>query len=341
MNPFELTRALVDIDSTTGSELAVADYLFSYLVPIAGKFGGRVERLNAAARRDNILVTFGNPVVTLSTHTDTVPPFFPSREDEKHIFGRGSCDAKGIIAAMIAAGETLLTGGIRNFGLLFVVGEERSSIGAKMAALNPRGSQFLINGEPTDNHLAIGSKGALRYEFTADGKLAHSAYPELGHSAIHALLDALRDVRELAMPTDPVLGSTTLNVGTIAGGRAPNVVADAARAEIMFRLVGDPAQLRTAVEKIALVHSINAREVLFTPAVHLGALPDFPTKVVAFTTDVPAFNGTWGKPYLIGPGSILLAHTAEEYIPKKQLVEAVEIYARMVRQLLATGVAAS
>ena len=194
MNPFELTRALVDIDSTTGSELAVADYLFSYLSPLAAKYGGKVERPNAAPRRDNILVTFGNPVVTLSTHMDTVPPFFVSREDDEHIFGRGSCDAKGIIAAMIAAGEGLLSAGLRNFALLFVVGEERSSIGAKMAALDPRGSQFLINGEPTENKLAVGSKGALRYELKALGKLAHSAYPELGHSAIHSLLDALEDL---------------------------------------------------------------------------------------------------------------------------------------------------
>lgn len=341
MNPFELTRALVDIDSTTGSELAVADYLFSYLSPLATKYGGKVERPNAAPRRDNILVTFGNPVVTLSTHMDTVPPFFASREDDEHIFGRGSCDAKGIIAAMIAAGEGLLSAGLRNFALLFVVGEERSSVGAKMAALDPRGSQFLINGEPTENKLAIGSKGALRYELKALGKLAHSAYPELGHSAIHSLLDALEDLRTLKLPTDPLLGAATLNIGTIAGGRAPNVVADEARAEIMFRIVGDPADLRAAVEKIAASRGINAREVLFTPAVRLGALADFQTTVVAFTTDVPAFDGTWGQPFLIGPGSIHVAHTLEEHIPKKQLLDAIEIYAQMVRQLLATGVALS
>ncbi len=341
MNPFELTRALVDIDSTTGSELAVADYLFSYLSPLAAKYGGKVERPNAAPRRDNLLVTFGNPVVTLSTHMDTVPPFFVSREDDEHIFGRGSCDAKGIIAAMIAAGEGLLSAGLRNFALLFVVGEERSSIGAKMAALDPRGSQFLINGEPTENKLAIGSKGALRYELKALGKLAHSAYPELGHSAIHSLLDALEDLRTLTLPTDPLLGTATLNIGTIAGGRAPNVVADEARAEIMFRLVGDPADLRAAVQKIAALRGINAREVLFTPAVRLGALADFQTTVVAFTTDVPAFDGTWGQPFLIGPGSIHVAHTLEEHIPKKQLLDAIEIYAQMVRQLLATGVAPS
>lgn len=341
MELFELTRALVDIDSTTGAELHVGDFLFSYLTPLATNYGGRVEKLAAAPRRDNILVTFGNPIVTLSTHIDTVPPFFPSHEDAEHIYGRGACDAKGIVTAMIFAAKSLLAEGIRNFALLFVVGEERSSIGAKMAAADPRGSQFLINGEPTENQLAIGSKGTLRYEIAAKGKLAHSAYPELGHSAIHALLDALQDIRKIALPTDPFLGATTLNVGTIAGGRAPNVVADEARAEIMFRLVGDPSELRQVVERIVLAHQVSAKEVLFTPAVHLGALPELPTTVVAFTTDVPAFDGTWGQPFLIGPGSIHLAHTAEEHIPKKQLKDAVEIYARMVRQLLATGVAGS
>ncbi|HEY4978357.1 MAG TPA: M20/M25/M40 family metallo-hydrolase [Candidatus Acidoferrum sp.] len=337
MDLFALTRALVDIDSTTGDELRVGDFLFAQLSLLSASHGGQIERMVAAPQRDNILVTFGEPVVTLSTHMDTVPPFFVSREDATHIHGRGSCDAKGIIAAMIGAAELLLAEGTRNFALLFVVGEERSSIGAQVAATHGRGSQFLINGEPTENQLALGSKGALRYELSAQGRLAHSAYPELGHSAIHVLLDALYEIRSLELPEDAVLGASTLNVGTISGGRAPNVVADEARAEIMFRLVGDPAGLRSSVEKIAGTHKIAAREVLFTPAVYLSALPGIPTTVVAFTTDIPTFNGAWGQPFLIGPGSIHVAHTAEERILKKELKEAVGIYARMTRQLLATG----
>jgi acetylornithine deacetylase len=337
MDLFALTRALVDIDSTTGDELRVGDFLFAQLALLSASHGGQIERMVAAPQRDNILVTFGEPVVTLSTHMDTVPPFFVSREDATHIHGRGACDAKGTIAAMIGAAELLLVEGARNFALLFVVGEERSSIGAQVAATHGRGSRFLINGEPTENQLALGSKGALRYELTAQGRLAHSAYPELGHSAIHVLLDALYEIRSLELPEDTVLGASTLNVGTISGGRAPNVVADEARAEIMFRLVGDPAGLRSSVEKIAATHKIAAREVLFTPAMHLSPLPGIPTTVVAFTTDIPAFNGAWGQPFLIGPGSIHVAHTAEECIPKKELKEAVGIYARMTRQLLATG----
>jgi len=341
MNLFELTRALVDLDSTTNHEKCVADFLFAHLSALAARHAGRVERIPAAPERESILATFGNPVVTLSTHMDTVPPFFASREDDDYIYGRGSCDAKGILAAMIAAAESLLAQNVRDFALLFVVGEERNSAGAKAAAASPRGSRFLINGEPTENRLAIGCKGALRFELIARGKLAHSAYPELGHSAIHSLLDALQAIRAIPLPTDPTLGAATLNVGTISGGRAPNVIADEARSEIMFRLVGDPARLRTSVAQAAAACGIEAREVLFTPALRLTPLDGIPTTVVAFATDIPTFDGAWGQPFLIGPGSIHVAHTAEERVAKRELSEAVEIYARMVRQLLAAGVLTS
>ncbi len=340
MDYYALTRALVDLDSTTGKEKPVVDYLHAHLSQLSGQHNGRLERINAAPDRDNLLLTFGEPVVTLSTHMDTVPPYFSSSEDSTHIRGRGSCDAKGIIAAMIASAESLLQEGTRNFALLFVVGEERDSLGAMAAAASPRGSRFLINGEPTENKLSLGSKGALRYELEARGKLAHSAYPELGHSAIHSLLDALREIRAIPLPHDPVLGQSTLNVGTIHGGRAPNVVADEARAEIMFRLVADAEPLRAAVAKAVAGKNVEAREVLHCSAVRLGSLEGMPTSVVAFTTDIPTFNGSWGKPFLVGPGSIHDAHTSEERIDKRELSDAVSIYARMVRQLLATGAAA-
>jgi acetylornithine deacetylase len=336
MNPFELTRALVDIESTTNREQAVADFLFAQLSFLAARSSGRLERIAVEPNRDNVFACWGQPIVTLSTHMDTVPPFFPSLEDADFIWGRGSCDAKGIIAAMMAAVEKLLDSGVTNVGLLFVVGEERNSAGARVAAVNPRGARFLINGEPTENQLALGSKGALRFEITAHGKLAHSAYPELGHSAIHSLLDVLRAIRLIALPEDPLLGPSSLNIGTIAGGRAPNVVADHAEAEIMFRTVGDPAEIRQAVLAAAAGRA-EVREVLHTPAMRLSAFDGLPTTVVAFATDIPTFNGAWGQPFLIGPGSIHLAHTAEERIPKQQLSDAVDIYARMVRQLLATG----
>jgi acetylornithine deacetylase len=338
MNVFALTRVLIDLDSTTGREAPASDFLFTHLSQMAARQNGRAERMTVAPGRDNILASFGEPIVTLSTHMDTVPPYFSSREDETHIHGRGACDAKGIIAAMIGAAEMLLSEGVRNFGLLFVVGEERDSAGAKAAAAAPRGSRFLINGEPTENRLALGSKGALRYELMARGKLAHSAYPELGHSAIHTLLDVLHEVRRLPLPSDPVLGAATLNIGTISGGRAPNVVADEARAEIMFRTVGDPASIRREVERLS-ANRVEIREVLHSAATHLQGLDGLPTTVVAFTTDIPIFNGTWGQPLLIGPGGVHVAHTAEERIAKKELTDAVAIYARMVRQLLARGAA--
>jgi acetylornithine deacetylase len=336
MNLFELTRALVDIESTTNHEKNVGDYLFAHLSELAARHNGHLERIPTETNRDNIFASWGEPVVTLSTHMDTVPPFFGSREDGEFIWGRGSCDAKGIIAAMIAAAERLLGAGTRNFGLLFVVGEERNSAGAKAAAATPRCSRFLINGEPTENRLALGSKGALRYEITARGKLAHSAYPELGHSAIHSLLDVLHDIRRIPLPEDALLGRSTLNVGTIGGGHAPNVVADYAEAEIMFRTVGDPAKIREAVTA-ATTGRAEAREAFYTPAVQLAKVEGLPTTVVAFTTDIPSFEGTWGQPFLVGPGSIHVAHTSEERIPKKELSEAVDIYARMATQLLATG----
>jgi acetylornithine deacetylase len=288
---------------------------------------------NRFPNRFNVLAWWGDPVVTLSTHIDTVPPFFASREDETHIWGRGSCDTKGIIASMIFATEELLTEGVRNLALLFVVGEERNSAGAFEAAKRPRGSKFLINGEPTENKLALGSKGALRLEVVASGRMAHSAYPELGDSAILKLLDALNTLRHVALPTDPILGASTLNIGTISGGRAPNVIPDQARAEVFIRLVDDGNATRAAARK-AVNGKVDLNEVLFVPAVHLGSLPGFETTVVAYTTDIPSFGESWGRPYLLGPGSIHVAHTSEERIPKREILEAIQIYKRMVKQLI-------
>jgi acetylornithine deacetylase len=334
MDLFKLTRTLIDIDSVTPNEGEVGAYLLGYLSDLAERHGGAVERLDVAPQQFNVYASWGDPVVILSTHMDTVPPFVSSREDDEYIWGRGACDAKGIVAAMIAAAVRLLETGIRDFGLLFVVGEERGSAGAIAAAKSPRGSRYLINGEPTENRLALASKGSLRFEIIARGKLAHSAYPELGHSAIHALLDVLQDIRSIPLPYDPLLGAGTLNIGTICGGHAPNVVADEARAEIMFRTVADASPIRRALPA-AVAGRAQAREVSHTPALHLSSFDGLPTTVVAFATDIPALGGQWGEPFLIGPGSIHVAHTAEEHIAKKSLVEAVEIYARMVTQLLA------
>jgi acetylornithine deacetylase len=333
MNVFELTRALVDIESITNNEEAVGAYLLEYLTPLAARFGGRVEPMGVEPRRFNVFAQWGGrPTVTLSTHLDTVPPFFISREDEDHIWGRGACDTKGIIAAMIKAAEALLEDGQRDFGLLFVVGEERNSAGAYRAAATPRGSKYLINGEPTENRLALGSKGSLRYEVVASGKMAHSAYPELGDSAIHKLIEALTDMRRIPLPVDSLLGPSTLNVGTLSGGRAPNVIADEAHADIMIRLVGDPAETKAALARVA-EGRVELREVIEIPAVRLGSVEGIETTVVAFTTDIPAFGGQWGEPFLIGPGTIHVAHTLEERVPKRQLLEAVQIYRRMVTDL--------
>ena len=334
MDLFELTRKLIDIESITANEREVGDFLWHQLSALAARFDGTVERMPVEPQRDNLFARFGEPHVVLSTHMDTVPPFIVSREDQEHIWGRGACDTKGIIAAMITAVTGLLAAGKRNFGLLFVVGEERNSAGALVAGENPRGSKFLINGEPTENKLALGSKGVLRIELTAEGRMAHSAYPELGDSAIDRLLDALTRIRNIALPTDELLGPSTLNIGTIAGGRAPNVISDKAEAELLIRVVGDPSELRRLV-KSACGSDCRAEEVLYIPAAHLGSLDGFATTVVAYTTDIPAFAGKWGQPYLIGPGSIHVAHTSEERIPKNQLIESVGLYKDLVARLSA------
>ncbi len=367
MHLFELTRALVDIESITDNEAAVAAYLYDYLSTLAARSGGRVEQMHVEGSRSNVLAYWGQPAVTLSTHMDTVPPFFPSREDAEFIWGRGACDAKGIIAAMIGAAENLLAEGVSNFALLFVVGEERNSAGAAVAARSPRGSRFLVNGEPTGNKLALASKGAIRFEVVARGRMAHSAYPELGESAIEALLDALEKIRRVPLPRDPLLGPCTMNIGVISGGRAPNVIADEASAEILIRLVGDPAPVResfaaalgsTAVagephcngpargggparrsSPIAKAGRVQLNEILCIPAMRFAAVDGLPTVVVPFTTDIPMFARTWGEPLLLGPGDVHVAHTTEERISKKELLDAVEIYSQMVKRLQSRGAA--
>jgi acetylornithine deacetylase len=333
MNVFELTRALIDIESITNNEERVGNYLYAYLEPLAARFDGHLERIEVEPRRFNLFAQWGEALtVTLSTHMDTVPPFIVSREDDEYIWGRGACDTKGIIAAMIKAVEGLLESGERGFCLLFVVGEERNSAGAYKAARDPRGSKYIVNGEPTENKLALGSKGALRYEVAARGKMAHSAYPELGDSAIHKLIDALAEIRRIPLPVDALLGPSTLNIGTLSGGRAPNVIADEAKADIMIRLVGDSAETKAALER-AVEGRAELREVIEIPAVLLNAVDGIPTTVVAYTTDIPAFAGQWGEPFLIGPGTIHVAHTFEERVPKTQLIEAVQIYQQIVRHL--------
>jgi acetylornithine deacetylase len=334
MHPFEMTRALVDIESITENEKQVGEFLLRYVSGLAAGTGGAAEAMPVTATRFNVYAEWGAPAVTLSTHMDTVPPFIASREDDEYVHGRGSCDAKGIIAAMVAAAEKLAEAGTRNFALLFVVGEERNSAGADAAVRTARGSKYLIDGEPTESKVALGSKGMLRYEITARGKMAHSAYPELGESAIEKMLDALEAVRRMRLPQDPVLGRTTVNIGTISGGCAPNVVPDSAKAEVAIRTVGDTQavdqELRQAVGDRAEV-----REVLNIPAMRFASLDGFATSVVSFSTDIPVLAPVWGQPFLFGPGSIHVAHTNEEKISKRELLDAVDTYARMTRLLLA------
>ena len=338
MHVFELTKTLIDIPSVTPEETRVGTFLYQYLERLTAQYDGQLKRVTVEPGRDNIQAVFGQPVVTLSTHMDTVPPFISAHEDDDNIWGRGACDTKGIIASMLVAAEKLLATGVRNFGLLFVVGEERNSAGAYHASAHfdqyLPGSRFIVNGEPTSNLLALGSKGALRYEVIAHGRMAHSAYPELGDSAINKLLDALADIRKIELPSDDILGPSTLNIGIIQGGRAPNVIPDEARAELFVRLVCDAGPTRSAFQALRLKHpGVEINQVLEIPALRMAAVPGLPTTVVAYTTDIPAFAGKWGQPLLFGPGTIHVAHTLDERVPKKELLAAVEIYQTIVRQL--------
>jgi acetylornithine deacetylase len=330
-DPIGLAQELVRIDSPTGGEGPVGAYLAATLE----RLGYTVTRQEVAPGRANVFAVREPPLVVLSTHMDTVPPSLPLREDEAYLYGRGSCDAKGIAAAQVAAAERLAARGERRVGLLFVVGEELAGDGAKAAAaLEPKG-HYLINGEPTDNRMALGHKGMLRLHVIGHGKAAHSAYPEAGESAIELVLDALQRIRALPLPTDPTLGPCTLNIGTIAGGVAPNVIPADCRAHLFFRTVGPWQPLLADVQRaagdrvdIAVAHT--------APAVHLRALPGFETTVVRYGTDLPWLE-PWGERFLMGPGSIQVAHTDHECVAKAELEEAVELYEKAAKMLLAEG----
>jgi acetylornithine deacetylase len=330
LDPVDLTRELLAIPSPTGHEQAVTAWLADRL----SRLGWNVTRQLVADGRENIYARRGPPTVVLSTHLDTVPPDLLVHEDADALYGRGACDAKGIAAAMVAAAEALLAAGETRIALLFVVGEEEGSDGARAAAaLEPRG-RFIINGEPTENRLVTAQKGALRVNLVATGRAAHSGYPELGDSAIEHLLDALARVRAIPWPEHPLLGPSTLNIGTITAGAAPNVIAPNARAELLLRLVGPSAPMLAAITE-AVGPRVIVERVHEIPAVEAPALAGWPSTAVAFASDLPFLTGPWGIGYQLGPGSIHVAHTDREMIRKADLREGAECYRRLAKELLA------
>jgi len=321
-------RALIDIDSTTGLEQAAGEWLAADLE----RRGYQVERQMVAGGRFNVYAHDGRPEIVLSTHYDCVPPFFSSSVRDGKLFGRGACDAKGILAAQVAAAERMRAAGERRLGLLFVVGEERGSDGAAVANQAAPGSGFLVNGEPTDNRIGIATRGVLRLKLTASGRAAHSAAPERGESAIDKLLDALVRMRSFEWPSDPELGSTYYSIGMIEGGIAPNVISPSASAEVMFRIVGSADEvLRTAKQ---VEPAVAVDEVLRVPMVRLHTIADLPAAVFPFTTDIP-FLDRWGTPILFGPGSFLVAHTAEEHLAIDEMDAAIAGYERIAASLMA------
>jgi len=333
VDPVAFARALIDIDSTTGREADAGRWLARHLRDL----GFEVTEQPVDGERGNVIATSGpaahSPAVVLSTHFDCVPPFFPSRIEGDRLYGRGSCDAKGILAAQVAALERLKREGETRVGLLFVVGEERGSDGAKLANGAAAGTRFLINGEPTESRLGAATRGILRLKLRATGRAAHSSFPELGVSAIDKLLDALVELRTIALPEDPVLGRTHYTIGLIDGGVAPNVVSPSADAEVMFRTVGEGADVRKAIAPIEARVSIE--HILEVPPVKMRTVPGFETAVFPYTTDIPLLTA-WGQPLLFGPGSIHVAHTADEFVSIAELHAAVDHYVSIAKHLLAT-----
>lgn len=331
MNLFQLTRQLIDIPSLTGSEGELAQFLSSFLAGL----GYDVELQEVEKDRLNVFATTkSSPEIVFSTHLDTVPPFISSSEDETHIYGRGSCDAKGIIAAQIFAAELLRAEGVDEVGMMFTVDEELASKGAQLANAHPRAREcrFLINGEPTDSKLAVGTKGSMRLLLLTEGRAAHSAYPEEGESAIEKLLDVLNDLRKARWPEDEFFGATTCNIGVMSGGTKPNVIPDKANAELQIRLAVSIDDAKSVVE-----NAVGGRAKVEYASAHapvrLFYVRGFEECVVRFTTDIP-YLSNWGKAVLLGPGSILDAHTDHERIAKQELKDAVQLYAGLARQLL-------
>jgi acetylornithine deacetylase len=344
IDAIELTRSLVNIESTSYNEGAVGAYLADFLaaqryaverMPVDQSDPARTQ-CNDAGERFNVYAAEPGvtPDVVLSTHMDTVPPFFGCREDDEFLYGRGACDAKGIIAAQVAAAERLREAGVK-VGLLFVVGEERDSAGAKVANANPRGSRFIINGEPTDNRLALATKGALRVELRAHGRMAHSAYPELGESAIAKLVEALHDVLAMPLPIEPEFGeagTTTVNIGVISGGHAPNVIADKAEAHLLVRTVGPSQEVKDAITRVVAGRA-EVSTSLDLACVRMRRVGELPTMVAKFATDIPMLTA-WGEPFLLGPGSIHVAHTPDERISKKELLSSIDLYVDLATSLV-------
>jgi acetylornithine deacetylase len=335
VDPVALARQLIDIDSTTGREGAVARVLAAYL---RGRGYSVLEQPvdgAAGSERINVIAAVGEPRLVFSTHFDCVPPFFPSRLEDGLLYGRGACDAKGILAAQVAAAERLRAAGETRVGLVFVAGEERGSEGAMAANRIASRSRFLINGEPTDNRLGAATRGVFRVRIATEGQAAHSGYPELGRSAIEALLDVLVSMRTAPWPADGLLGRTHYTIGLISGGVAPNVIPAHAEAEITFRTVGSHDEVR-AVLAAVLADRARVTEVLEVPPVHLETRDGFGTAVFAYTTDIPFLNA-WGTPLLLGPGSIHVAHTDNEHLRVSELLEAVELYRTLAATLLASA----
>lgn len=336
IDPVALARRFIDIPSVTGDEEAMAVASADVLRGL----GYDVRLDPVAPGRPNVVATLAPPRVLLCTHLDTVPPYIPPRDDGDWLCGRGACDTKGILAAMLAAVEQLVADGIRDVGVLLVVGEETDSRGAKHAndTLDLPGVRFTIVGEPTESKFALAQKGGFKWTLRVHGRAAHSGYPERGRSAILELMRLLSIARDADWGSDPALGAATANIGTVRGGLRANIVPDRAEAEIFVRVADSAEAVRRRVESIVAVAELPVEwtEDTSNDPQHLYAPAGEATTVVSFNTDVPHL-ARFGRRLLVGPGSILDAHAPHERIRKQDIRDAVDLYVRTARALREAG----
>lgn len=330
-----LAKELISIPSVSGNEFEALEYLSTVFT----SFGWHYEIHEISEKRFNIFVQFENPDVCFTTHIDVVPAkenqFNPEIKNGR-LYGRGACDAKGILASMICAVKNLELNGKSNMALLVVIGEETDGIGAKTASkqLTGKGIRHIVNGEPTEGKLVAAHKGGLGFRITTRGISCHSGYPEYGIDANNTLVDIAYQIQNTCFGEDPVLGSATVNLGLIKAGSARNVLSDHGQIDGMIRTVTDSESVITKLQDIisdrAEIEILNN-----APKVHLKTLPGFEISTVSYATDIPHFLSLGTDCLLYGPGSIKQAHTDDEWIDIIELEDSVTEYCKIFQNLQA------
>ena len=296
MMDIRLYTQMLEIDSTSGRERGLADFLAEKFLTQKNSLSRfDVESMRADTPEgcevpQNLFFSWGTPKVIFCSHLDTVPPYIAPHIDGSMATGRGTCDAKGQIFAMWEACKAMEDMGMTDFGLLLLAGEETGSFGAKAfnsvistpssvisseVEISP--DAWVIVGEPTDNCMATAEKGTKSYDVTFSGKSCHSGYPELGASAIMYFNDFVNALRSIVFPVDEVLGETTWNIGDLVSANPQNILSDRLTCRIYFRTTFESDEMvRNIMKNIA---GPDARLRFGRPAVQDGS--DIVAKSVA------------------------------------------------------------